>query len=51
MQIHENLVRRYQETHERKFGQSISAEEAEQNLLNLMALVRLMSRKEVNYYG
>ena len=42
----ESFVRTYIETHLRKFGESISAEEAERNLSNLMALVRLIAKKE-----
>ena len=40
MQISEHLVRRYQEAHKRKYGEDISAKEAEQCLSNLKDLIR-----------
>ena len=40
MTISPNLVRRYQETHKRKYGEDISAKEAEQCLSNLKDLIR-----------
>ena len=49
--ISEKYVRRYQDVHQRKFSQNISEEEAEQNLINLIALVRLMTKNKENNHG
>ena len=45
MHVSEKLVRAFQEAHERKFGQSISAEEAERDLSDLAELVRIIIKE------
>ena len=45
MRMSEKLVRAFQETYERKFGQSISAEEAERDLSDLAELVRIIMKE------
>ena len=45
MQVPKELVRAYQETYEHKFGHNISAEEAEQNLIGLAELIKLIIRR------
>ena len=45
MRMSEKLVRAFQETYERKFGQSISAEEAERDLSDLAELVRIIIKE------
>ena len=42
MKIPDGLVRALQDVYERKFGQSISAKEAEQKLLDLVELIKIM---------
>ena len=51
MRISSNLVRKYQQAHEQKFGQHLSAKEAEQNLSNLANLIRLMLHGRSMRYG
>ena len=51
MFISDQLVRKYQKTHERKFGESITAKEAEQNLSNLAELVRLAKKERRSHHG
>ena len=51
MFISERLVRKYQKTHERKFGESITAKEAERNLSNLAELIRLAKKERRNHHG
>lgn len=45
MQIPKGLIRAFQETYEREFGQTISAGEAESNLSDLVELVKLITRE------
>lgn len=44
MFIAKRLVQQYQQTHQRIYGEAISAKEAEQNLTNLSELVRIINR-------
>lgn len=46
----ETLVHKYQDVHQQKFGQSITAEEAERNLSNLIELVRAMASVKKEKY-
>ena len=45
MRISEKLVRAFQEAHECKFSQNISAEEAERDLSDLAELVRIIIKE------
>lgn len=45
MQVSEKLVRAFQETYERKFGENISAEKARQDLSDLAELVKIIMQK------
>ena len=47
----DTLVRKYQDVHRQKFGESITAEEAERNLSNLIELVRSMASIGKASYG
>ena len=51
MFISPKLVRKYKQTHERKFGQSISAKEAERKLSDLAELIKLLSKERSHRYG
>lgn len=51
MTISPNLVRRFQETHKRKFGEYISEKEAEQTLINLKELVRAIAKEKKAHDG
>ena len=44
MFISERLVREYQKTHERKFGDSIAAKDAERELSDLAELVKTVKK-------
>lgn len=41
-QVSEKLVRAFQETYERKFGESISAEKARRDLSDLAELIKII---------
>jgi len=45
MQISKRLVRAFQETYERKFGESISAEKTRQDLSDLAELVKIITKE------
>ena len=45
-QIPGKLVRAFQSAYESKFGQTISAREAEKHLLGLAELIKIISNKE-----
>ena len=44
MFLSKRLVKLYQQTHQRKYGEEISAKEAEQNLSDLSELVRVINQ-------
>lgn len=49
MIISERLIREYQRTYKRKFGEDISAKKAEQELFDLTELVRLITKERKNH--
>ena len=51
MILSQSLVREYQKEHKRKFGKDISAKDAEQELLNLKDLVRLIVKVRRQRHG
>lgn len=51
MRISPDLVRRYQETHKRKYNEDIPAKEAEKNLGDLKDLIRLVIQKRSKRHG
>lgn len=51
MIISERLVRRYQQTYKRKFGEDISAKEAERELFDLAELIRIIVKERKSRHG
>lgn len=51
MILSERLIRGYQEEYKHKFGKDISAKDAEQELLNLKDLVRLIVKTRRQRHG
>ena len=51
MTISQHLINKYQNTYQRKFGQSISTKEAEQALYNLSTLIRLVTEVRRRQHG
>ena len=51
MFVSARLVAQYQQTHQRKFGEAISAKEAERNLSDLSELVRQIKASRSARHG
>ena len=51
MFLAKSLVQQYQQTHQRKYGEAISAKEAEQKISNLSELVRIINRNRRTKHG
>lgn len=51
MFISKQLVEQYRRTHERKYGETISAKEAERNLSNLTEIIRETKKLRSKRHG